>query len=74
LIGELSTAYGASDRGITVDLNSEPISIDLERAAPLALAVTEAISNAFRAFASQLGGQFSLETNGGTVFRSLVPA
>src|SRR5690606_15175488 len=105
-----------------VDLDAEPIFIDLERAAPLALAVTEAISNAFkhafapnqggrifvsarridrqievsvrdngrgmvnaqesdaslgtkliRAFAHQLGGQFSIESNGGTVFRLLIP-
>lgn len=122
LIGELSAAHGASARGITVDLDAEPIFIDLERAAPLALAVTEAISNAFkhafapnqggrifvsarridrqievsvrdngrgmvnaqesdaslgtkliRAFAHQLGGQFSIESNGGTVFRLLIP-
>jgi two-component sensor histidine kinase len=122
LIFELSSTYGASARGITVDLDAEPMSIDLDRAAPLALAVTEAISNAFkhafgpgqggritvsaqrvekqievivrdtgkgigdakesdsslgmklmRAFANQLGGQFNLETNGGTVFRLLIP-
>ncbi|HEY8384417.1 MAG TPA: histidine kinase dimerization/phosphoacceptor domain -containing protein [Microvirga sp.] len=123
LIGELSGAYGAAARGITVDLDAEPIAIDLNRAVPLALAVTEAISNAFkhafvpgeggrikvrarqlgdaievevrdtgrgvagpiekdsslgtklmRAFATQLGGRFSLENDGGTVFRLTVPA
>jgi len=123
LIGELSATYGASARGIAVDLDAEPIFIDLERAAPLALAVTEAISNAFkhafgpsqggrifvsarridgeievtvrdtgrglgdakenesslgtkliRAFANQLGGQFSLEANEGTVFRLRIPS
>ena len=123
LIYELSATYGASARGITVDLDADSITIDLERAAPLALAVTEAISNAFkhafrpnegghiavsakrredqieivvrdngkgvtgvqesdsslgmkliRAFANQLGGRFSLETNGGTVFSLLFPA
>lgn len=123
LVGELSAAYGAPGRGITIELDAEPIAVDLERAAPLALAVTEAISNAFkhafgpgqsgqifvsarqvdkqievsvrdtgkgvsgvtendsslgmkliRAFANQLGGRFSLETNGGTVFRLVIPA
>jgi two-component sensor histidine kinase len=123
LIYELSATYGASTRGITVDLDAESITIDLERTAPLALAVTEAISNAFkhafkpgqgghifvsarrlddqieivvrdtgkgvfgvtendaslgmkliRAFANQLGGRFSLESNEGTIFRLLIPA
>jgi len=123
LIGELSGAYGAAARGIAVDLDAEPIAINLDRAVPLALAVTEAISNAFkhafapgeggsikvrarqlgeaievevrdtgrgvtvpiekdsslgtklmRAFATQLGGRFSLENDGGTVFRLTVPA
>lgn len=58
LLKELSATYGASDRGISVELDAQPISIDLERAAPLALAVTEAISNAFKhAFAPGQGGR-----------------
>jgi two-component sensor histidine kinase len=58
LIGELSAAHGAAARGITVDLDAESIFIDLERVAPLALAVTEAISNAFKhAFDPNQGGQ-----------------
>jgi two-component sensor histidine kinase len=122
LIGELSATYGATARGIAVDLDAEPITIDLDRGAPLALAVTEAISNAFkhafgpgeggrilvsakrldgeieitvqdtgkgisaepdsgsslgmkliRSFTQQLGGRFSLEAKGGTVFRLVVP-
>jgi two-component sensor histidine kinase len=97
--------------------------VDLDRGAPLALAVTEAISNAFkhafgpgeggrilvsarriddrieilvrdtgkgvseipqnetslgmkliRSFSQQLGGQFSLTADGGTVFRLEIPA
>ena len=48
LIGELSATYGAAARGIAVDLEAEPITIDLDRGTPLALAVTEAISNAFK--------------------------
>ncbi|KFG67447.1 histidine kinase dimerization/phosphoacceptor domain -containing protein [Microvirga sp. BSC39] len=123
LIPELSATYGAVARGIIVDLEAEPIVIDLDRGAPLALAITEAISNAFkhafgpgeggrilvsarridgrieiivrdtgkgvsgapendsslgmkliRSFAQQLGGQFSLTAEGGTVFRLDIPA
>jgi two-component sensor histidine kinase len=123
LINELSATYGAAARGITVDLEAEPIMIDLDRGAPLALAITEAISNAFkhafgpgesgrilvsarrldghieivvrdtgkgvsgvpesdtslgmkliRSFAQQLGGQFNLTADGGTVFRLESPA
>lgn len=123
LIDEISATYGAQARGITVDLDAEPIAIDLERAVPLALAVTEAMTNAFkhafaptrggriqvsaqrydnqieivvrdngkgvsgasendsslgmkliRAFASQLGGRFTLESEGGTIFRLVIPA
>lgn len=48
LIDEISSTYGAAARGITVGLDAEPLSIDLERAVPLALAVTEAITNAFK--------------------------
>lgn len=123
LVGELSATYGAAARGIEVDLDVEPIAISLDRGAPLALAITEAISNAFkhafgpgesgrilvsarrsdghieivvhdtgkgvsgvpengsslgmrliRSFANQLGGQFSLEAENGTVFRLVIPA
>jgi two-component sensor histidine kinase len=122
LIDELSATYGAVARGITVDLDAEPIMIDLDRGTPLALAITEAISNAFkhafgpgeggsilvsarridgriaivvrdtgkgvsnipentsslgmkliRSFAQQLGGQFNLSADGGTVFRLEIP-
>ncbi|NIX76105.1 sensor histidine kinase [Microvirga terricola] len=63
LLKELSATYGASDRGISVELEAQPISIDLERAAPLALAVTEAISNAFKhAFAPGQGGRIIVST------------
>ena len=123
IIQELSATYGAAARGIVVDLDAEPIMIDLDRGAPLTLAVTEAISNAFkhafgpveggsilvsakridgriaivvrdtgkggadvpenaawlgmkliRSFAQQLGGQFSLTADRGTVFRLEIPA
>lgn len=123
LLGELSATYGASAHGIAVDLDVGPIAVDLDRAAPLALTVTEAISNAFkhafepgkggrisvsarriddhieivvrdtgkgasgiqengsslgmkliRTFTNQLGGRFSLESDGGTVFQLVIPA
>jgi two-component sensor histidine kinase len=123
LVTELSAAYGAASRGIEVDLDADPISIDLDKAVPLALAVTEAISNAFkhafapgeggritlgvhrveegievkvrdtgrglsekaedpsslgtkliRAFTAQLGGRFTLTSDGGTTFRLVIPA
>src|SRR3712207_6822802 len=48
LLEELSATYGASARGIAVDLDAEPIEIDLDRGPPLALAITEAIINAFK--------------------------
>ncbi len=48
LIEEISSTYGADQRGIAIELDAEPISVDLERAAPLALAITEAITNAFK--------------------------
>lgn len=57
LLDQVSATYGASARGIAVDLDAEPISIGLERAAPLALAVTEALTNAFKhAFDPGRGG------------------
>jgi two-component sensor histidine kinase len=123
LLQELSATYGASARGIAVDLDAEPIAVDLDRGPPLALAVTEAIINAFkhafepgrggrisvsarrrdgqieiavrdtgkgvsdapenasslgmkliRAFTTQLGGRFSLESDRGTIFRLTIPA
>jgi len=123
LLQELSATYGASEREINVVLDSQAIAVDLDRGTPLALAVTEAVINAFkhafepgrggrisvsarridgqieilvhdngkgvtgvpendtslgmkliRAFSSQLGGQFSIETENGTTFRLLVPA
>jgi len=48
LVDEISSTYGARTRGIAVELDAEPIAVDLERAAPLALAITEAITNAFK--------------------------
>lgn len=123
LTDELSATYGATSRRIVIELEAEPIPIALERAAPLALAVTEAITNALkhafepgqggriavtarrlgheieitvrdtgrgmgdrkesdaslgmkliRAFSQQLDGRYGFETDGGTVFRLVIPA
>lgn len=123
LIAEISATYGAAARGITIALDAEPVSVEIERAAPLALAATEAITNAFkhafepgrgghihvtarrlgseveimvrdngkgvaegtekdsslgmkliRAFTTQLNGRFTIESDGGTVFRLVIPA
>ncbi|MBM6596208.1 sensor histidine kinase [Microvirga pudoricolor] len=64
LIGELSAAYGAAARGIELDLDADPIAIDLEKAIPLALTVTEAISNAFKhAFAPDQEGQIAVSVH-----------
>jgi two-component sensor histidine kinase len=123
LIDEISSTYGAAARHIAVELDAQPIFIDLGRAVPLALAVTEAITNAFkhafdpgqggriqviahssgsqieiivqdngkgcpnttendaslgmkliRAFAAQLDGTFTIESEGGTIVRLVFPA
>jgi two-component sensor histidine kinase len=61
LLDELSATYGASSRRIAIELDAEPILIDLERAAPLALAVTEAITNALKhAFEPGQGGRIAV--------------
>ncbi|WP_243374296.1 sensor histidine kinase [Microvirga solisilvae] len=61
LIDEISATYGATARHIAVDLQAEPILIDLGRAVPLALAVTEAITNAFKhAFDPGQGGRIQV--------------
>ena len=61
LVEEISSTYGANARGIAVELDAEPIAIELERAAPLALAITEAITNAFKhAFEPGQGGRIQV--------------
>ncbi|HEV2602067.1 MAG TPA: histidine kinase dimerization/phosphoacceptor domain -containing protein [Microvirga sp.] len=48
LVAEVARAHGAAERAIAVKVEAEPIAVDLDRAVPLALAVTEAITNAFK--------------------------
>lgn len=58
LIGELSAAYGAQARNIEIALELEPIRVGLDRAVPIALSVTEALTNVFKhAFAPDQGGR-----------------
>lgn len=58
LIGELSAAHGAQLRNIEIALDLEPIRVGLDRAVPIALSVTEALSNAFKhAFAPDQHGR-----------------
>jgi two-component sensor histidine kinase len=57
LVSEVALAHGAAERAISVKVEAEAIEVPLERAVPLALAVTEAISNAFKhAFDESTGG------------------
>lgn len=61
LVGEVASAYGAAERGIAIAVETERIEIALEQAVPLALAVTEAISNAFKhAFPDGGGGRITI--------------
>ncbi len=61
LVGEVASAYGASERGIAVSTEADPIEVALDNAVPLAFTVTEAISNAFRhAFPEGEGGRIDV--------------
>lgn len=44
----LAASYGAEERGITVRLDLKPATVDMQRAVPVALAVTEVLTNAFK--------------------------
>jgi two-component sensor histidine kinase len=61
LVGEVAIAHGAAERAVGVSVSAEPIEISLAHAVPLALAVTEALTNAFKhAFPDGVGGQISV--------------
>ena len=54
---EVAAAYGAEKRGIRLEIDVEPVRFGLDRAVPLALAVTEVLGNAFKhAFAPEASG------------------
>jgi len=48
LAQQLSLAYGAASRGIDITLDVPPCRMDLERAVPVALLLSEVITNAFK--------------------------
>ncbi|HYC02055.1 MAG TPA: histidine kinase dimerization/phosphoacceptor domain -containing protein [Azospirillaceae bacterium] len=48
LVGMLAAAHGAEARGIRIVLALDPCAIALERAVPVALVLTEVITNAFK--------------------------
>ncbi len=57
LAQELAATHGAEQRGIRVVLDLEPLAVSLDRAVPLGLSLTEAITNAFKhAFGPEGGG------------------
>ena len=61
LLQGLTETYAAAERNITVHQTLEPCSIDLDRAVPLGLTVTEVITNAFKhAFPPGQGGQLAV--------------
>jgi two-component sensor histidine kinase len=60
-VGEVAVVHGAAERAVGVSVSAEPIEISLAHAVPLALAVTEALTNAFKhAFPDGVGGQISV--------------
>lgn len=48
LVSYLVHTYGYQDRAFTLDLQIEPISVDVDKAIPLGLILNELISNAFK--------------------------
>lgn len=48
LVDGLARSHGARERGIAVRTDVEPVALGLDRAVPLALCLTEAITNAFK--------------------------
>jgi two-component sensor histidine kinase len=58
LAKEVAAAHGSQQRNVDVTVDAEPIEVPLNRAVPLGLAVTEALSNAFKhAFGEGNGGR-----------------
>ncbi|ABD89393.1 signal transduction histidine kinase [Rhodopseudomonas palustris BisB18] len=61
LVGDIAEAYGAKSRGISIELRAEPLVLELTRAVPVGLVVTEVVSNAFKhAFAGTRGGTITI--------------
>ena len=54
--------YGASSRRIRLDLNVEPITLNIDQAAPCGLVLTELLSNSLKyAFDGQKEGRITIE-------------
>jgi two-component sensor histidine kinase len=62
LIREVAASFGAEKRGVELDVEIEPISISADRAMPVALILTEVLTNAFKyAFRDRTEGRLSVE-------------
>jgi two-component sensor histidine kinase len=61
LVSEVAIAHGAAEQVIGLSVIADAVEVPLEQAVPLALAVTEAITNAFKhAFPDGAGGQIAV--------------
>lgn len=62
LLGELSDAFGAEERGIEAVLDAESMRVPLDTAVPLAFIAVELLTNAYRhAFPPGQGGRITVE-------------
>ncbi|HYD31982.1 MAG TPA: histidine kinase dimerization/phosphoacceptor domain -containing protein [Azospirillaceae bacterium] len=58
LVGGLGDSFGAIERGIALEVRSQPMRLPLDRMVPLALIANEAVSNALKhAFNGRSGGR-----------------
>ena len=60
LVEGVADTYGATARGIAVSVEVEPVTVSLERAVPLALVLTEVVTNAFKHAFPGAGGHVAV--------------
>jgi two-component sensor histidine kinase len=61
LASEVAFAHGAAERAISVVVEADPVEVPLSQAVPMALTVTEALTNAFKhAFPDGSGGRITV--------------
>jgi two-component sensor histidine kinase len=61
LASEVAFAHGAAERAVSVVVEADPVEVPLSQAVPMALTVTEALTNAFKhAFPDGSGGQITV--------------